>query len=132
LTAAEVPVMLAKADVLVHVESFDYSSRRSTVLSMSTKIPEYLSSGGCIMAIGPKDIASIRYLKETKSAIVVTKFGDDAILAALKKVALDQTFRRQLRANAWKTAHTNHEEGRTRGRFLALMREVIQRNGPCN
>lgn len=54
--------VLAEADVLVHVESFDRKSREATRLSVSTKIPEYLSHGKPIIAIGPQGVASMNYL----------------------------------------------------------------------
>lgn len=58
-----------KCDILVHVESFDSKSISSTKLSISTKISEYLSTGKAIIAIGPKNIASIEFLKDTALCI---------------------------------------------------------------
>lgn len=71
--------ILNNADVLVHVESFDRSSQIITYLSVSTKIPEYMSSGKCILAIGPKDVASVEYLLETKSGFVITSVDNEDI-----------------------------------------------------
>ena len=56
--------VLNNADFLVHVESFKKKYRDSTRLSLSTKIPEYLSVGKPIIAIGPQEIASMRYLRD--------------------------------------------------------------------
>ena len=50
--------------MLVHVESFDNKSRQLTKLSISTKIPEYLATGKPIIAIGPREVASLEYLKD--------------------------------------------------------------------
>lgn len=61
-----------QSDVLVHVESFDERSANSTRLSLSTKIPEYMSSGVPIFAYGPEYIASMRYLKDNDLAQVCT------------------------------------------------------------
>lgn len=71
--------VLINADVLIHVESFDRKSKRVTYLSVSTKIPEYMSSGKCILAVGPKDVASIEYLIETKSGFVITSMDNGDI-----------------------------------------------------
>lgn len=57
-----------QSDILVHVESFDTRSANSTRLSLSTKIPEYMSSGVPIFAYGPDNIASMRYLKDNDLA----------------------------------------------------------------
>lgn len=59
-----------QADVLVHVEAFDDASVNSTRLSLSTKLPEYLSVHRAIFAYGPKEIASMRYLKDNNIAEV--------------------------------------------------------------
>lgn len=59
------------ADFLVHVESFDKKNVEITRLSISTKIPEYLVSNRCIVAVGPEQVASIKYLKENNIAFVI-------------------------------------------------------------
>ena len=70
--------ILRNADILLHVESFDayYASR--TRYSLSTKIPEYLSFGKPILAIGPEFVASMRHLQEcsiciTQPEVEITK-----------------------------------------------------------
>lgn len=60
----ELKQVLNKADILVHVESFSRKNIYDTKLSLSTKIPEYLSVGKLILAVGPKEIASMQYLKD--------------------------------------------------------------------
>lgn len=68
----EVVVLQNKADVLVHAESFDITNKLLVRCAISTKIMDYLSVGRCIMAIGPKDIASIEYLRERNLALVAS------------------------------------------------------------
>lgn len=63
LNFEQLKIILNEADMLVHVESFDESCIESTKLSISTKIPEYLSLEKPIIAIGPSNIASMKYLK---------------------------------------------------------------------
>lgn len=63
--------MLDNFNVLLHVESFDENVSIYTKYSISTKIPEYLSLGKMVLAIGPKDVASIKYLKDNDAAIVI-------------------------------------------------------------
>lgn len=61
-----------KSDVLIHVESFSLKNRLHVRYSISTKIMDYISVGRCVMAIGPKDIASIEYLKDNNLALVAS------------------------------------------------------------
>lgn len=59
-----------KADVLVHVESFDVSNRLLVRCAISTKIMDYLSVGRTILAIGPANIDSIDFLRESNAAMI--------------------------------------------------------------
>ena len=68
-TASQIAGIYAGADILLHVESFDKKAIASTKYSFSTKIPEYLSAGKCILAVGPKDVASIQYLAKVACTV---------------------------------------------------------------
>lgn len=69
LNLKELKKVLSMCDIPVHVESFDKRSIESTRLSVSTKIPEYLSLGKPVLAIGPKEVASMEYLRDTAYCI---------------------------------------------------------------
>lgn len=69
LNSDELKDVLNKCDIPVHVESFERKNIESTRLSISTKIPEYLSLGKAILAIGPKDVASMEYLDKSAYCI---------------------------------------------------------------
>lgn len=73
-------------DVLVHVESFEQDQRRYTRLSMSTKISQYMSVGRPVLAIGPEEVASIRYVHAEGVGVTVGD-RDEALLAALSELA---------------------------------------------
>ena len=51
-------------------EGFDLYNKSLVRCAISTKIMDYLSVGRCILAIGPRDISSIEYLKEHDLALV--------------------------------------------------------------
>lgn len=74
VSASEVHIKQCESDVLIHVEAFDKASVNSTRLSLSTKIPEYLNTGVCILAYGPAEIASIQYLRENNLAEVCCNY----------------------------------------------------------
>ena len=59
------------ADVLLHVESFRPKDKYITRLSVSTKIPEYMASGACILAVGPMDVASMEYIAKHETGFVI-------------------------------------------------------------
>lgn len=60
---------LRKADLLLHVESFDEYNKRYFRLSMSTKIPEYMAAGIPIICFGPNEICTVKFLKDNKCGI---------------------------------------------------------------
>ncbi len=60
----ELKRVLNDCDIPVHVESFQNASIESTRFSISTKISDYLSLSKPILAIGPSQISSMRYLDD--------------------------------------------------------------------
>ena len=62
--SAELVTVLQAADVLLFVESADPQAVRATRLSLSTKVPEYLSYHRCILTVGDKQSSSVDYLSE--------------------------------------------------------------------
>lgn len=75
----EINLSMLQSDVLVFLESFDQTVKEYTKYSISTKIPEYLSTGVKILAIGPPDIGSIAYLKNNDAAYVIDDITNDEI-----------------------------------------------------
>ncbi len=73
---SEVADVIANNDVVVYVESFEPRFNKVARLSFSTKITDYLSSGRCVFAVGPVDVAPVEYLIEEDAAIVVTSMAD--------------------------------------------------------
>ena len=68
--ASEVPGIQERADILVHVEALDLKNRLTVRQSFSTKIVDYLKAARPILAVGPKDVASIDHLIRNDCAIV--------------------------------------------------------------
>jgi glycosyltransferase involved in cell wall biosynthesis len=69
---AEVVQRQADADVLIHVESFVKKFALRVRHSFSTKIVDCFARKRCVLAVGPKDVASMDYLIRHDSAVVVT------------------------------------------------------------
>lgn len=97
---------LDRFDVLVHVESFDEQVIKYTRLSISTKIPEYLSKKKIILALGPKGIASIEYLRSNDAAIII----DDLSIEIIKEKLEDLIYSRndEIKNNSYCLFLKNH------------------------
>lgn len=62
---------LAEADIVLHAESFDDTQILKTKYSFSTKIIDCLQSGSVLLAVGPNELASIKYVKRIPGAFVI-------------------------------------------------------------
>lgn len=72
VTAESLRSIILNADFLLHIESFEKKYSALTRLSVSTKIPEYLSCGVPLIAYGPNNIASIRIVSDGRLGLVIT------------------------------------------------------------
>ena len=96
------------SDILVHVESFDRKDQYITRLSVSTKIPEYLLSERCILAVGPPNIASIKYIYENDIGKTITTLNKKELQESLKEIILNREKREKYVLNGKKIATKNH------------------------
>lgn len=129
----EVPRILSRADILVHVESFGLSDKGKISFSFSTKIPQYLAAGRALLACGP-EVASIRYVLSTRTGLVVTQPDPAQFLETLRRLITDVTLRTTLadRARALAIAQHDAETGRERLRELLADVAVTPRGDPHN
>ena len=74
-----------EADYVLHVESFDKKQIETVKFSFSTKIIDCMQCGSCFVAIGPKQIASIKYVKKVPGVHVITNINmiEDEIIALI-------------------------------------------------
>jgi hypothetical protein len=112
------------ANVLVHVESFDEASQLLTRLSLSTKIPQYLMAGRCILAFGPAEGASCRYVADSGAGVAVSTDNQGALCAVLEGLLTRPELRREYAARARQTAVTRHNPVTERERFRTIVAEV--------
>jgi glycosyltransferase involved in cell wall biosynthesis len=90
LNPTQLKKVLNKSDIPVHVESFDDKSIESTRLSISTKIPEYLSLGKPVLAIGPNQVSSMQYLDGCACCITSRNNIHSEIIKFLKDIDLQR------------------------------------------
>lgn len=113
------------SDILVHVESFDPDAKKSTRLSVSTKIYEYLFAGKPILAYGPAGIASMKLLEETNAACCCYAISD--IENHIDKLLFDRSYRRGLGENGRHYAQDHFDADKCRNRFQGIIRSLIER-----
>lgn len=120
----------AEADVLVHVESFDPHNRHITRLSVSTKIPEYMAADRVVLAIGPADVASIRYVADEDFGAVVTSEDPRRIAEELHRLLAEPERQGVLRARARDLVEVNHSRSRTKELIARLASEAVAEHRP--
>lgn len=72
----ELKEIYSNADFLLLIESFQKKNIEQTRYSFSTKIIDYLTSNRPIIAVGPQEIGSMRYLEKNKIALVINELKD--------------------------------------------------------
>lgn len=115
-----------EADVLVHVESLKLKGRLQVHQSFSTKIVDYLHTGNCLFAVGPKDVASIDYLR--KNGAAVTACSEQEIHEKLRELVAEPELIRAYGTKAWAAGKRNHEQSVEGPRFLQDLRDCVQGN----
>lgn len=122
LRACEVNEKLRQFDVLVHVESFLNEDSLYTRLSVSTKIPQYMASARPMLAFGPADVSSIRYVERTGAGLAVGGEDDSAALkAAICQLVKSPSLRKHLGLQGFQTAQSYHNASLERRRFHDIL-----------
>ena len=124
LTPEALQQAMAQAHVLVMVEAFSRAARWVTRLSLSTKIPEYMAAGRCVLAFGPPDVSSIRYIQDRDAGVVVTDRRPEAMRAALRKL-FDAEERARTVARASRVARENHRQELVRDALYAQIQRGV-------
>jgi glycosyltransferase involved in cell wall biosynthesis len=121
LAQDQIPQTMRDADVLVHVESFEREVLEYTRLSLSTKVPQYMASGRAILAYGPRELASCRYIQDSQSGVVVGEQDPAALLKAVRLLAIDAERRALFGRRAWGVARQCHDGASVRESFRSVL-----------
>lgn len=105
---SEVIERMKECIAVIHTESFDSKKIKEVQFSVSTKIAESLMYGPCLIAYGPKGIASIDYLKENSAAYIIT--SPDDLEKGLIEIVCNANLRDSILQNARTLAMKNHNE----------------------
>ncbi len=104
-----VPAIQRKADVLVHAESYARTHRAIVRQSFSTKLVDYLHAARPLVAVGPRDVASVAYLDEHDVALCLSgpRHREDDLRALTSM--FDPTVRRMLGERAYVLGRERHD-----------------------
>ncbi|MBL8384240.1 MAG: hypothetical protein JNM90_14260 [Burkholderiales bacterium] len=115
---------LRDADVLLLPVNFDDYTVSYIRYSMPTKVPAYLAIGTPILAYGPAEVAQVAYARRAGWGLTVCERGVAGVARALRRLGSDLALRETLSAAARATALAQHDAGRVRVGFQALLRQV--------
>ena len=110
------------SEILVHVEGMNEENISTVKYSISTKIADCLKSNICILGYGPKEVASISYLKENNAAIVCVE--RENLYETIEKLLTDYDARFYAIENANKLACLNHDINRNRSEIINIIENV--------
>ena len=91
---------LADADITVIAYNFDDVSKSYVQYSLANKLPECLASGAPLLAVGPRDVATMATLENYDIGVRVTNNSVDDVAEALKRLSASPDQRHTLGAKA--------------------------------
>lgn len=124
VSADEIKQIQANGDVLIHVEPLNLNGICTVRHSFSTKIVDYFSQGKCILAIGSKRVASIKYLVDNDAALVAE--SEKELLLLLNRLSDDSELVAKYASKAWMCGKKNHQ---IKDIHDMIYRDLIKING---
>lgn len=126
ITSSQLTEEYKKADIALHVESFDKEYRMATRYSFSTKIIDLMASSCAIMAICWDKHAGYQYLKQHDAAFCISSYDD--ILPMVDKICGEPTLINEYAEKAWKCGKDNHTSEIIRRQIKDTFEKVIAEN----
>jgi len=114
-----------KADIALHVESFDKKYRYATRVSFSTKIIDLMASSCAIMAICWDKHAGYQYLKKHDAAFCVSDVND--IKPLLSQIVDNPELLKDYAKKAWKCGEINHKSVLIQENMREIFQNVIDK-----
>lgn len=116
IPASEVPRIQSNADMLVHVEATDSKNKRAVRQSFSTKLVDYFKAARPILAVGPREVASIDHL--IRNGCALTGETVEEIRQAIESVLDNPDKLNTLSEQAYACGKKNHD--------TAVMHHMLQ------
>src|SRR5205823_14596424 len=127
--AAEV---LASADALLSVMSFEKEHELFMRTSFTTKFLDYVSFGKPVILWGPEYCTPVRLARKHGGAVVVNQDDADAIVSACRQIAHDAAWREQLSQEASQLHQTLFDPDRLQKIFVSEIEKLVRSRGPRN
>ena len=108
--ASEIPCIQSDADMLVHVEAFDRQNRLAVRQSFSTKLVDYFKAARPILAVGPRDVASIEHLIANDCAL--TAQTEAELVEKLTPLIGDSDALTELARRAYDCGRAHHDKSK--------------------
>lgn len=112
VSETEINRLLQTSMFTLHIESFDEKMIPRVKYSVSTKIANALAGGICLIAVGPEDVASIRYLAQYGAACIID--NENHMEKQLRQIMDDGRLRSNIVGNAIELAKKNHDPSKSR------------------
>ncbi len=122
----QLPRVLSKGDILVHVEGFDPDVAAYTKWSSSTKLSHYMMAGRCILGVCPEDNGSARMIRHAKAGVTVSDDHPDTLALGVQNLLTDAPLRAQYGANGKKFANEWFEATVGQARFLQNLQQALE------
>jgi hypothetical protein len=115
---------LADCDLLVVASSWEPSQAHMSRSSVQTKVTDYMAAGRPILACGPSDAASNRFLREHACAYFAEDPAPAAMDAALRHCMADRAHGPEVARRAWDVARREHELVGVTERLYAFLGDI--------
>ncbi len=118
--------VMASADALLVVMSFETEHELFMRTSFTTKFLDYVAFGKPVILWGPEYCTPVRVARKHGGAAVVNENDPDAIISACRQIAGDPAWRQQLSQQARQLHHTLFSPERLQGIFVDEIEKVIR------
>jgi glycosyltransferase involved in cell wall biosynthesis len=124
--------VMASADALLVVMSFEKEYELFMRTSFTTKFLDYVAFGKPVILWGPEYCTPVRVARKHGGAIVVNQDDVEAIVSACRQIAHDAAWREQLSQQARQLHQTLFNPDRLQEIFVSEIEKMVRSRGPRN
>lgn len=128
ISEAQLTEYLLNSDIGVIAESFKGNDIKYTKWSFSAKLPIYLLAGCYVLAIGPPDINSIKYIKENDLGSTISINSVEMIRNTLIRLYNDRRLLLEIQKRNQKFATIHFDRANIHNVFVELLNSKVQEN----
>lgn len=123
VSPTELEKIYHKADIALHVESFDRINRLNTKFSFSTKIIDLMASSCAIMAICWEEHTGYKYLHENNVAFCISDYNN--LLGELQRITTNPTLIKEYAQKAYDFGIKNHTRDKIQKQIFDTFSKII-------